>query len=148
MLYTEMTKTALRIAYDAHHGQTDKTGLPYIYHPLHLAEHIGDDEVLIATALLHDIVEDTPLTFEDLSATGMSDEVIAALRLLTHDESVPYMDYVRNIKNSGSKTAIAVKKADLIHNSNTWRLVALDEKAKVRIEKYRAALELLGAPED
>lgn len=148
MLYTEMTRKALRIAFDAHINQTDKTGMPYIYHPLHLAEHIGDNEVLIVTALLHDVVEDTPLTFEELSAAGISDEVIDALRLLTHDESVPYMDYVRNIKNSGNKTAIAIKKADLIHNSNTWRLVTLDEKAKERIEKYTAALELLDAPED
>ncbi|MPM46099.1 GTP pyrophosphokinase [bioreactor metagenome] len=148
MLYTEMTRKALRIAFDAHISQTDKTGLPYIYHPLHLAEQIGDDEVQIAAALLHDVVEDTPMTFEDLSAAGISDEVIDALKLLTYDESVLYMDYIRNIKNSGNKTAIAVKKADLIHNSNTWRLVTLDEKAKARIEKYKAALELLNAPED
>lgn len=148
MLYTKMTRIALRIAYDAHHGQTDKTGMPYIYHPLHLAEHIGDDEVLIATALLHDVVEDTPLTFEDLSAAGICDEVIDALKLLTHDEAVLYMDYVRNIKNSGNKVAITVKKADVIHNSNTWRLVAMDEKVKARIEKYRVALAILSTPED
>ena len=61
-----------------------------------------------------------------------------ALKLLTHDEAVPYMDYVRNIKNSGNKAAIAVKKADLIHNSDTWRLVTLDEKAMARLEKYKA----------
>lgn len=148
MLYTEMTRKALRIVFDAHIKQTDKTGLPYIYHPLHLAEHIGDNEVLITTALLHDVVEDTSLTFEDLSASGITIEVIDALKLLTHDASVPYMDYVSNINNSCNKTAIAVKKADLIHNSDTWRLVTLDEKAKARIEKYRAALELLNASED
>jgi (p)ppGpp synthase/HD superfamily hydrolase len=104
MRYTPLTRAALRIAYDAHHGQTDKTGLPYIYHPLHLAEHIGDDEVLIATALLHDVVEDTALTFDNLRSAGISDEVIAALKLLTHDDAVPYMDYVRAIKDSGNQT--------------------------------------------
>ncbi|GHV07365.1 hypothetical protein FACS1894217_08050 [Clostridia bacterium] len=72
MLYTDLTRTALRIAYDAHHGQTDKTGLPYIYHTLHLAKHIGDYEVLIATALLHDVVEDTKITFDDLRTVDIT----------------------------------------------------------------------------
>jgi len=143
MLYTDMTRKALRIAYDAHHGQTDKTGLPYIYHPMHLAEHIGDDETLIAAALLHDVVEDSDITFEQLSALGINDEVIAALKLLTHDERVPYNEYVRNIKESGNKTAIAVKLADLRHNSDTWRLIAPDDAARARIERYRQALDLL-----
>jgi (p)ppGpp synthase/HD superfamily hydrolase len=143
MIYTDLTRTAFRIAYEAHHGQVDKTNLPYIYHPLHLAEHIGDDETLIAAALLHDVVEDTDVTFEQLASQGISGEVIAALKLLTHDASVPYMDYVRNIKDSGNATAIAVKLADLRHNSDTWRLVTLDDKAKARIERYKKALALL-----
>jgi (p)ppGpp synthase/HD superfamily hydrolase len=138
-----MTKKALRIAYDAHREQVDKTGLPYIYHPLHLAEHIGDDEVLISTALLHDVVEDTPVTFDDLRNHGISEEVLAALSLLTHDESVPYMDYVRQIKDSGNSTAIKVKLADLRHNSDTWRLATIDEKTRSRLDKYRTAIELL-----
>jgi (p)ppGpp synthase/HD superfamily hydrolase len=148
MKHTALTRKALRIAYDAHHGQTDKTGLPYIYHPLHLAEHIGDDETLIATALLHDVVEDTDLTFDDLRSEGISEEVLAALKLLTHDESVPYMDYVQAIKNSGNSMAIAVKKADLLHNSDIWRLVEIDGKARARIEKYKAALEMLSSVSD
>jgi (p)ppGpp synthase/HD superfamily hydrolase len=143
MRYTPQTCAALRIAYDAHHGQTDKTGLPYIYHPLHLAEHIGDDEVLIAVALLHDVVEDTDRSFDDLRSAGISDEVIEALKLLTHDDAVPYMEYVQAIKNSGNQTAIAVKLADLCHNANTWRLVEIDDKARARIEKYKAAITLL-----
>jgi (p)ppGpp synthase/HD superfamily hydrolase len=145
MLYTELTRKALCIAYDAHHGQVDKTGLPYIYHPLHLAEHIGDDEALIATALLHDVVEDTDITFEQLAAQGITDDVTAALKLLTHDESVPYTEYVKSIRDSGNKTAITVKIADLRHNSDTWRLVTIDDKAKARIERYRQALKLLGS---
>jgi (p)ppGpp synthase/HD superfamily hydrolase len=143
MLYTEMTKKALRIAFDAHKEQTDKTTLPYIYHPLHLAEHIGDDETKICVALLHDVVEDTPLTFEDLRESGISDDVITALKLLTHEKEVPYMDYVQRIKDSGNEVAIAVKLADLRHNSNTWRLVKVDEKARQRLEKYKTAIEML-----
>ncbi|HWP80821.1 MAG TPA: HD domain-containing protein [Candidatus Acidoferrum sp.] len=148
MLYTELTRTALRIAYDAHHGQADRTGLPYIYHPLHLAEHIGDSEVLIATALLHDVVEDTDITFDDLAAQGITKDVITALKLLTHDERVSYMDYVRHIKDSGNKTAIAVKLADLRHNADACRLVEIDDKARARIAKYHAALEFLERADD
>ena len=65
MVYTELTNKAMKIAYDAHHGQFDKGGIPYIYHPIHLAEQM-DDEVECVCALLHDVVEDTDITFEDL----------------------------------------------------------------------------------
>jgi (p)ppGpp synthase/HD superfamily hydrolase len=143
MLYTDMTRKALQIAYDAHKGQTDKTGLPYIDHPLHLAEHIGDDETLITAALLHDVVEDTNITFADLADSGISAQVISALRLLTHNDAVPYMDYVKNIKYSGNKVAIAVKKADLRHNMDPGRILTIDEKAKRRLEKYKDAIDLL-----
>jgi (p)ppGpp synthase/HD superfamily hydrolase len=138
-----MTKKALRIAFDAHKEQTDKAGLPYIYHPLHIAEHIGDDEALICTALLHDVVEDTAITFEELVKVGISDEIITALRLLTHDEAIPYMEYVQNIKGSGNRIALAIKLADIRHNSDTSRLTAIDERAKKRLEQYRAAIDLL-----
>jgi (p)ppGpp synthase/HD superfamily hydrolase len=148
MLYTNLTRKALQIAYDAHHGQMDKAGLPYIYHPLHLAEHIGDDEVLIAVALLHDTVEDTGISFDDLRAEGITEEVIDALRLLTHDESLPYMDYVQAILGSGNRTAIKVKLADLRHNSNLRRLVIVDNKARARLERYKTAIELLDRNEE
>jgi (p)ppGpp synthase/HD superfamily hydrolase len=143
MLYTELTRLALRIAYDAHQGQTDKMGLPYIHHPLYLAEVIGDDEVLIATALLHDVVEDTNITLEDLTSEGIPKEVVAALQLLTHEDDVPYMDYILRIKESGNEAAIAVKLSDLRHNSNTQRLAPMDSVAKARIGRYQKAIELL-----
>jgi (p)ppGpp synthase/HD superfamily hydrolase len=143
MLYTDLTRRALRIAYDAHHGQTDKTGLPYIYHPFHLAEHIGDDETLIATALLHDVVEDSDFTFADLRAAGITEEVITALKLLTHNASVPYLDYVQAIRDSDNQTAVKVKLADLAHNSDTRRLVEIDANALARVEKYKAAIAIL-----
>ncbi|MDR2350103.1 MAG: HD domain-containing protein [Deltaproteobacteria bacterium] len=143
MLYTELTKKALRIAYDAHHGQMDKAGMPYVTHPIHLAEHIGEDENLIAAALLHDVVEDTAITFERLAEEGINEEVIAAVRLLTRDENVPYMDYVRNVKDSGNAIAIAVKLADLRHNRYIRRYAKVDDKAKARLERYGRAIELL-----
>jgi hypothetical protein len=89
------------------------------------------------------VAEDTDLSFDDLRSQGISEEVLAALKLLTHDDSVPYMEYVQAIKDSGNITAIAVKKADLLHNSDIWRLVEIDDKARARIEKYKAALKLL-----
>lgn len=72
--------------------------MPYVFHPFHLAEQMKDETSTIV-ALLHDIVEDTDYSFEDLSAMGFSQDVTDALRLLTHDKSVPYMEYVAMIKS-------------------------------------------------
>jgi len=140
MIYTKLTKLAMRVAFDAHKEQTDKTGLPYIFHPFHLAEQMTD-EVTACVALLHDVVEDTNITFDRLSELGFTNEIIEALKLLTHDDSVPYMDYVKEIaKNPIAK---AVKLADLAHNSDLTRLDVVDEKALKRAEKYKQAMELL-----
>ena len=81
MIYTALTNKALRLAYAAHHGQTDKSGQPYIFHPYHLAEQMTD-EVGVCAALLHDVVEDTAVTLEELERE-FPKEVIDVLRLLT-----------------------------------------------------------------
>lgn len=96
------------------------------------------DETTTIVALLHDVVEDTDYTLNDLSD---SNEVIEALTLLTHDDDVEYMDYVSLIKNN--PVAKAVKIADLKHNSDITRLDAVDEKVLKRVEKYKNALALL-----
>ena len=140
MLYTYLTKKAMKIAYNAHNDQTDKNGIPYIYHPIHLAEQM-DDENTICVALLHDVVEDTDITLEELKSEGFHDEVIAALKLLTHDDKVPYMEYVRAVKTNAIATK--VKLADLRHNSDLTRLDIVDEKAMKRAEKYKEAIKLL-----
>ena len=142
MLYTELTKKAMQIAFDAHKKQVDKTGLPYIFHPFNLAEQMSD-EVSVCVALLHDVVEDTSITFDDLREQGISGEVIEALKILTHDNNDAYMDYVIKIKNSGNTVAIAVKLADLLHNSDVSRLDKIDEKMSARLKKYRDAIEML-----
>ena len=144
MIYTDQTKKAMRIAFDAHKEQTDKSGMPYIFHPFHLAEQMTD-EVSVCVALLHDVVEDTTITFEDMTAQDISADVIAALKLLTHDDSVPYFDYVQKIKDSKNQTAIVVKLADLHHNSDTSRLETIDEKTTARLEKYRTAINILSS---
>ena len=141
MIYTDKTKKAIKLCYEAHAGQVDKSGLPYVHHPLHLAEQM-DDETSTVVALLHDIVEDTKYTFADLENMGFGDEVLDALRLLTHDDSVPYLDYVREIaKNPVAKK---VKLADLAHNSDLSRLDhEPTEKDLERVRKYQKAREIL-----
>ena len=142
MIYTPKTKLALKLCFAAHKEQTDKSGIPYVFHPFHLAEQMQSEETIIA-ALLHDVVEDTEYTLQDLAAMGFDPVVIDALALLTHDDATPYMDYVRAIKEN--PIARAVKIADLKHNSDLSRLDAVDEKALQRAEKYRQALALLEA---
>ena len=143
MIYTEQTKIAMRIAYEAHNGSLDKSDLPYIYHPVHLAEQM-DSETACCAALLHDVVEDTALTFDDLKAKGISDKVIEVVKILTHDEkNESYMDYIHRIKDSGNTVAVKIKLADLQHNSDITRLKKVEEKLLKRIERYKAAYELL-----
>ncbi len=140
MIYTDKTKAALRLCFDAHKDQVDKSGLPYVFHPFHLAESMTTEATTIV-ALLHDVVEDSTYTFEDLVQMGFGDEVIDALRLLTHGDGVDYMEYVRAIK--GNPIAKAVKLADLTHNSDLTRLDKVDDKAIERRNKYLEAYELL-----
>ena len=142
MIYTELTKKAMQIAFDAHKEQKDKSGLPYVFHPFHLAEQMTD-EVSTCVALLHDVVEDSAITFEDMAKQSIPTTVIEILRLLTRDDTVPYLDYVQNIMDSSNQTAIAVKLADLRHNSDVSRLEFVDEKMVARFEKYRLAMDIL-----
>ena len=142
MIYTPMTKKALRICFDAHREQTDKSGLPYVFHPFHLAEQMTD-EISTVCALLHDVVEDTDMTLEGLAALGFPAEVTEVLSLLTHNPEEPYFDYVRRI--AGNPVARQVKLADLAHNSDLTRLEPeeIDEWALKRNEKYQTAIRML-----
>ena len=140
MIYTDLTKKALRLCFDAHKDQVDKTGLPYVFHPFHLAEQMTD-ELSTVCALLHDVVEDTSYTFDDLKKMGFPQAVIDVLTLLTHEEGVPYMEYGEKL--SVNPTARQVKIADLRHNSDLTRLDTVDEWALKRNEKYKMAMEFL-----
>lgn len=106
---------ALEIVLKAHKGQHDLDGKPVILHPLTVAMK-GNNESEIVAGLLHDVVEDTDYTFDDLLAAGISSEVVDALRLLTHEKGTEYMDYVRRIADSHNPIAINVKCNDLEHN--------------------------------
>lgn len=131
---------ARAIAEKAHADQVDKAGEPYIGHPAHVAASVEGDKAK-AVAWLHDVVEDTSTTFDDLRAAGVDDEVLAALELLTHDKSAPYMEYVAAIKKND--LARTVKLADLAHNSDLSRLPEVAEADLRRVEKYRQAIEVL-----
>ena len=140
MIYTDLTKKAMKLCFDAHKDQQDKSGIPYVFHPIHLAEQM-DDEYSTVVALLHDVAEDSHYTLEDLAVMGYPAEILEALKLMTHDEDIPYMDYVRAIKENS--IARKVKLADLAHNSDVTRLDEINEKALARVEKYRQATAIL-----
>ena len=140
MIYTPKTKMALKLCFEAHKEQVDKSGIPYVFHPFHLAEQMQTEETTVV-ALLHDLVEDTPYTIEDLKGMGFDENITDAIALMTHADDVDYMDYVREIKKN--PIAKAVKLADLKHNSDLTRLDTIDEKALSRREKYLKAMALL-----
>ncbi len=143
MLYTPLTNKAMRIAYAAHHGQTDKSGQPYIFHPLHLAEQM-EDEVSACVALLHDVAEDTDVTLEEL-AREFPEAVTDALRLLTHSPETDYFDYVRAIREN--PVAVRVKLADIAHNSDVNRFAGCEDVPAEQLarwqKKYDRAREIL-----
>lgn len=140
MIYTTMTKKALKICFNAHVNQVDKAGIPYVFHPFHLAEQM-DTEESVCVALLHDVVEDTNITFEDLIEEGFNADIINALKLLTHIDDIPYMTYVTNIKNN--PLAKKVKLADLKHNSDLSRLDLSVDNIPPKIELYKEAIRYL-----
>ena len=143
MIYTILTNKAMKIAYDAHHGQTDINGVPYIFHPFHVAEQMND-EIITCVALLHDVVEDTAVTIEQLEK-DFPPEVTTAVRLLTYDKSIDYFSYIRKIKEN--PIAKSVKLADLNHNMDRSRIVDLSCVSKEKLDKwdykYSTALKIL-----
>ncbi|RGC51780.1 HD domain-containing protein [Absiella sp. AM29-15] len=142
MIYTELTNKAIRLAYQAHNGQVDKAGMPYILHPIHLAEQM-DDEISTCVAILHDVVEDTDITFKDLEKE-FPESVLVPLRYLTHEKNVPYMEYVQHILEND--VAIKVKLADNDHNMDQSRFSGMDVDEKTMEyfrNKYTKAKALL-----
>lgn len=134
-----MKKLALAIAITAKafEDKLDKGGTPYILHCLHVMNNTEGDEDVKCAAVMHDLVEDTVFTFEDLLGIGFSEKTVGILKLVTHEKSVPYMDYIKGIIVSEGATRI--KCADLEHNSNITRLKGVTEKDLKRVEKYHKA---------
>ena len=131
---------AMEIAWSAHREQKDKGGNPYIQHPLTVASK-QDTENGMIVALLHDVVEDSAYTIDDLKEIGFSAEVCEAVDLLTHKRGENYSEYIQKIKMN--ELARKVKIQDLTHNMDTTRLGTLTEKDRERMQKYKAAFAIL-----
>ena len=101
-LYSKMTKRALGLAYEAHRYQLDSAECPYIFHCFSVATEMDTEDETI-TALLHDVLEDTDVTLEEIKREEFSEDVITALKLLTHHKDTPYMEYIRMINNKNTK---------------------------------------------
>ncbi|RMI16945.1 MAG: HD domain-containing protein [Calditrichaeota bacterium] len=141
---------AIEIALEAHRGQVDKAGQPYILHPLRLMLKMASETEMI-TAVLHDVVEDSSWTLQELRGEGFSGEVIAAVDCLTHREGESYQVYLERICRN--PIAVKVKLADLEDNLDIRRLDALNRKDTERLNQYLRAYRQLqgiarGAPSE
>lgn len=136
-----MLNKAIIIASEAHNGQFDKAGKPYILHPLRVMFYVEGDIKEQCTAVLHDVAEDTSVTIEYLKNQGFDDDIITALKLLTRTDDEDYMEYILKLKSNA--IAKAVKLADLKDNMDMTRITNPSEKDFERLEKYKKAKALL-----
>lgn len=137
---TQLLLKAWEVSLKAHRGKKDKGGKPYIYHPRRVAEmmHLESEKIV---ALLHDVCEDSPMTFEDLTHIGFSSEIVEAVKAITKVEGEAYEDYLQRIKQN--PLARTVKIADMTHNSDLSRLLKVTPEDMKRREKYQKAIYLL-----
>ena len=133
----KLLNKALRTAISAHEEQPDKAGKPYILHPLRVMLQFDDENSQI-TALLHDVVEDSPITFEDLEKDGYPPEVLSALHCLTKKKGEDYDEFISRVLTD--PLACRVKLADLMDNSNLSRLATVGTEDLDRVAKYARAL--------
>jgi (p)ppGpp synthase/HD superfamily hydrolase len=144
MTETELLEKAIGIAVAAHRGQKDRNGAPYILHPLRVMGRVTTTKEKIV-AVLHDVVEDTDWTFDDLRQEGFSDEVLAALDRVTKREGEPYEDFVT--RSASQPLARRVKLADLEDNMDVRRLAKVSEEDGKRLERYLTAWNRIKAME-
>ena len=144
----ELLNIAISLAVEAHAGQFDKAGAPYILHPLKVMHYVtSDDEEVLSIAVLHDSFEDNKnMTVEYFASKGITTRVILGVLALTKMPGESYEVYKQKVK--GNADAVKVKKADLRHNSDIRRLKGVTEKDIARTAKYHAfylELETLSA---
>lgn len=134
---------AIQLARRAHEGQLDKSGRPYIAHPLRVMGSVAGEHERM-TAVLHDVVEDTAVTLEDLTSAGCPAEVIAAVTAISKRPDEPREQYLARVK--ANPIALTVKRADIADNMSPDRMSRLDPATQERLRgKYEAALrELAG----
>jgi (p)ppGpp synthase/HD superfamily hydrolase len=140
-----MLEKAILIAANAHKGQVDKGGNPYILHPLRLMFSRKNETEMICS-VLHDVIEDTDVTLDYLRSQGFSEEVLSALNALTRRHNETYDEFISRIINN--KIACEVKIADLSDNMDLSRIENPSQEDYERIEKYsKAADRILDAIE-
>ena len=135
----------MEIAASAHHGQSDKFGQPYILHPMRVMARVNSPQAKIV-ALLHDVVEDSATTLDDLRASGFAPEIIDAVALLTKVDDEEYTGYVSRLAHN--KLARTVKMADLEDNMDLRRIPALTESDLKRLQRYHWAWVFLNEIEN
>nr|WP_154983833.1 HD domain-containing protein [Paenibacillus xylanexedens] len=133
-------ESAISVALQAHKGQLDKGGQPYILHPLAVMNRVESMEEKIV-AVLHDVIEDSEVTLEELRGLGFSEEILTAIQLLTRSTEDSYEEFIE--KTTTNRTARNVKIADIKENINISRIMNPTEEDYNRLEKYRKALERL-----
>lgn len=138
--YNRLLELAIKVAAEAHAGQVDKGGKPYINHPQAVAASLTNTEYKIV-AYLHDVCEDTSITFDDLKDMGFTYRIVNSIRLLTKTDELTYEEYLRRLRMDSC--ARAVKMADLKHNMDITRIPDPSEKDYARIEKYKKSLAFL-----
>lgn len=134
-------RKAVEVAVQAHAGQVDGLGVPKICHCIAVTNGVSG-EYAKCVAMLHDTVEDTELTLDDLRGFGFPERIVKAVGILTHDKKTPYLDYVQRIWDSGDLLARIVKRADLLDNTDPYRC----EKSPVSEEKqelYKQAKQIM-----
>lgn len=136
---------AIKLAVDAHSGVTQRDGSPYILHPLAVMLRLHSDYERM-TAVLHDVVEDTDITLDDLHREGYPPVVVEAVDALTRRENETYEAFIERIKPNA--LAVRVKLADLEHNMDVRRLPVVTQSDTERLEKYRRAWMTLKRIED
>lgn len=135
-----MVDLALSIARKTHEGQLDKAGVDYIEHPIYVASQVDTEEEK-AVALLHDVIEDSPVSAEELLQAGLPETVVTAVHVLTKKKEQDYQTYLETVKKN--PLARVVKLADLKHNSDLSRLSSITEKDRERLKKYKKAIDFL-----
>jgi (p)ppGpp synthase/HD superfamily hydrolase len=138
----QIIKTALEIAIKVHEGQLDKGGNPYIGHPIFVANKMQTTNEIVV-ALLHDVCEDSEVTFDNLEKSGFSSEIVSAIKAITKIKGEKYGDYLERVKHN--KIASLVKIEDMKHNSDLSRLKSLSEEDLKRKEKYLLSINNLSS---
>lgn len=140
MIYTKLTKKAMNIMFEKHKNQFDQSGVPYVFHPWHVAESMQDEKTTIV-ALLHDIIEETDITVSDLRKMEFPEETIDAINILTYKEGEDYQTYIKKIgKNI---IATTVKLSALKHNMDLSRINHITDKDLERIKEYKENYDYL-----